>query len=112
MIELIHDNDTIDGWFLFDNGAVNASQDVLLKNQTVYQQLSHIHGDLGTDIAFGLRTKFDEDDPSVKRLEVINHRLMKTIAFISPLQFYPAGLAMTVNDYLSTDQDAERVHFC
>ena len=87
MIGLIKDTDTINGWFLFDNGAANASQDELLINQTIYEQLSHIHGDLGqemfisflvpifsislgAEITFGLRTKFDEMDPSVKRLEV------------------------------------------
>jgi hypothetical protein len=47
MIGLIQDRDTIDGWFLFDNSAENASQDYLLKNQSVYQQISHINGDLG-----------------------------------------------------------------
>jgi hypothetical protein len=91
MVGLIRDTDTIDGWFLFDNSAENASQEFLLKNQTIYKQISHIHGDLGeqrhplccsfesirfftgADIAFGLRTKFDENDPSVKRLEVITN---------------------------------------
>jgi hypothetical protein len=47
MVGLIHDPDTIDGWFLFDNSAENASQYYLLYNQSVYQQIAHIHGDLG-----------------------------------------------------------------
>jgi hypothetical protein len=50
MVGLIHDSDTINGWFLFDNSAENASQEVLLKNQTVYEQMSHIHGDLGNEM--------------------------------------------------------------
>jgi len=47
MISLIQDRDTIEGWFLFDNSDEGASQDYLLKNQTIYKQISHIHGDLG-----------------------------------------------------------------
>jgi hypothetical protein len=50
MVGLIQDPDTINGWFLFDNSADNASQEVLLKNQTVYEQMSHIHGDLGNEM--------------------------------------------------------------
>ena len=50
MIGLIQDRDTIDGWFLFDNSAENAGQEFLLKNQSVYTQISHIHGDLGKSI--------------------------------------------------------------
>jgi hypothetical protein len=50
MFGLLQDPETIDGWFLFDNSAGNASQDVLLKNQSIYTQLSHIHGDLGKSI--------------------------------------------------------------
>ena len=47
MVSLIEDPDTINGWFLIDNNASDASQDFLLRNQTVYEQLAHIHGDLG-----------------------------------------------------------------
>jgi len=47
MVGLIRSRDTIDGWFLFDNSAENSSQDFLLINQTVYQQISYIHGELG-----------------------------------------------------------------
>ena len=47
MVDLIKDTDTIDGWFLFDNSAEGASQEFLLKTQTVFKQMSHIHGDLG-----------------------------------------------------------------
>jgi hypothetical protein len=50
MISLIQDRDTIEGWFLFDNSGEDASQDYLLKNQTIYKQISHIHGDLGKDM--------------------------------------------------------------
>jgi hypothetical protein len=50
MIQLIQDPQTINGWFLFDNSAENASQEYLLKNQSIYTQLSHIHGDLGKPI--------------------------------------------------------------
>jgi hypothetical protein len=87
MLALIQDPATIDGWFVFDNSAVNASQEWLLKNQSVYTQISHIHGDLGklrmisfyihflfrlgVMSIFGLRTRFDETDPNVKRLEVM-----------------------------------------
>ncbi|CAF1196744.1 unnamed protein product [Rotaria sordida] len=86
MIGLIKDNATIDGWFMFDNSVENASQVALLKNQTLYQQLSHIHGDFGALAIFGIRTRFDENDTSIKRLE-----------------FFPAGLTMEVNDYVGTD---------
>ena len=47
MIGLLQDNDTITGWFLIDNSAPGASQEFLLKNQSLYQQLAHIHGDFG-----------------------------------------------------------------
>jgi hypothetical protein len=47
MFGLIKDPQTIDGWFLFDNSAENANQEFLLKNQSIYTQISHIHGDLG-----------------------------------------------------------------
>lgn len=47
MLGLIEDSDTIQGWFVLDNYAANASQVTLLKNQTVYEQMEHIHGDLG-----------------------------------------------------------------
>jgi hypothetical protein len=47
MLAILQDPSTIDGWFILDNGATNVSQEVLLKNQTVYKQLSHIHGDFG-----------------------------------------------------------------
>jgi hypothetical protein len=47
MVGLIRDRGTIDGWFVFDNGAENASQEWLLKNQSVYTQISHIQGDIG-----------------------------------------------------------------
>ena len=50
MVDLIRNPDTIDGWFIFDNSAENASQEVLLKPQTVYKQISHVHGDLGRNI--------------------------------------------------------------
>ncbi|CAF1164814.1 unnamed protein product [Rotaria sordida] len=86
MIGLIKDNATIDGWFMFDNSVENASQVALLKNQTLYQQMSHIHGDFGALAIFGIRTRFDENDTSIKRLE-----------------FFPAGLTMEVNDYVGTD---------
>jgi hypothetical protein len=38
--------DTINEWFLFDNSAEHCSQEFLLINQTVYQQIQHIHGEL------------------------------------------------------------------
>jgi len=47
MVGLIQSRNTIDGWFLFDNSAENSSQEFLLINQTVYQQISYIHGELG-----------------------------------------------------------------
>ncbi|CAF1244484.1 unnamed protein product [Adineta ricciae] len=90
MIGLLQDNDTIDGWFLIDNSAPDVSQQFLLKNQSLYQQLSHIHGDFGVLAVFGIRTRFDETDSSVKRLE-----------------FFPAGLSMEINDYLGTDVVSE-----
>ncbi|CAF5124842.1 unnamed protein product, partial [Rotaria magnacalcarata] len=77
LIAIIQDPSTINGWFMFDNSAENVSQEALLKNQTLYQQMSHIHGDFG---------KFDEDDPTIKRLEL-----------------YPAGLSMEVSDYEEDD---------
>lgn len=88
LIGIIRDNNTIDGWFMFDNGAPNASQTDLITTQSLYQQMSHIHGDLGRYIksyfstnldvffllgampVFGIRTVFDEDDHNVKLLEV------------------------------------------
>ena len=89
MIGVIQDKNTIDGWFLFDNNNANASQEYLLKNQSVFTQFSHIHGDLGKSrysyfsrqsmllfyfvgvkAAFGIRTRFDENNPTMKRLEV------------------------------------------
>ncbi|CAF0773808.1 unnamed protein product [Adineta steineri] len=90
MIGVLQDPQTIDGWFLFDNSAANASQTSLLKNQSYYTQLSHIHGDFGVTVLFGIRTKFDETDPSVKRLE-----------------FHPAGLTMEINDYVGNDDIAQ-----
>ena len=57
MIDLIQDNETIQGWFLIDNGAEGASQEYLLKNQTVFKQISHIHGDLGKDQTFVIQIK-------------------------------------------------------
>ncbi|CAM4941895.1 unnamed protein product [Rotaria socialis] len=77
MIAIMQDPSTINGWFMFDNSAEDASQEALLKNQTLYQQMSHIHGDFG---------KFDENDPTIKRLEL-----------------YPAGLSMEVTDYGEDD---------
>ncbi|CAF5029327.1 unnamed protein product, partial [Rotaria socialis] len=47
MIAIMQDPSTINGWFMFDNSAEDASQEALLKNQTLYQQMSHIHGDFG-----------------------------------------------------------------
>ncbi len=47
MIGLIQDPGTINGWFVFDNNAKNDSQEFLLKNQSVYTQMSVIHGALG-----------------------------------------------------------------
>ncbi|UJR08999.1 hypothetical protein I4U23_013249 [Adineta vaga] len=90
MIGLIQNEDTINGWFLLDNSAPNASQKFLLKNQTLYTQLSHIHGDFGAGTIFGIRTRFDETDSSIKRLE-----------------FYPAGLSMEINDYLGNNSVSE-----
>ncbi|CAF0801046.1 unnamed protein product [Adineta steineri] len=87
LISIIQDRDTIDGWFLFDNGAEGAPQEYLLKNQTIYKQLSHIHGDLGTAVVFDFRIGWDDTNMGTKRLE-----------------FIPAGLSMEVNDYLNTDQ--------
>ncbi|CAF1007427.1 unnamed protein product, partial [Rotaria magnacalcarata] len=86
MIALIQDPATVNGWYMFDNSAENASQEFLVKNETLYQQMSHIHGDLGSLAVFGIRTRFDEDDPTIKRLE-----------------FYPAALSMELSDYLDDD---------
>lgn len=47
MIGLIQDPTIIDGWFVFDNSAKNDSQEFLLKNQSIFTQMSVIHGDLG-----------------------------------------------------------------
>ncbi|CAF2745203.1 unnamed protein product [Rotaria sp. Silwood2] len=44
MIAVIQSNDTLDGWYLFDN---TTNPEILLKNQTLYKQISHIHGDYG-----------------------------------------------------------------
>ncbi|CAF1521815.1 unnamed protein product [Adineta ricciae] len=90
MIDLIQDNETIQGWFLIDNGAEGASQEYLLKNQTVFKQISHIHGDLGATVIFDLRAGFDDSNSKAKRLE-----------------FSPAGLSMDVNDYLNSDTVSE-----
>lgn len=89
MIALIEDQTTIGGWFIFDNSAENASQTDLLRNQSVYTQMSHIHGDLGDHCfphlcdffsitnhflgvlaIFGIRSKFNESNPNIKQLEV------------------------------------------
>jgi hypothetical protein len=86
MIGLIQDPSTIDGWFVFDNSAKNASQEFLLKHQSIYTQMSAIHGGLGNLKSsyfyikfifllgalaiFGIRTRFDEINPNIKRLEV------------------------------------------
>ncbi|CAF3376068.1 unnamed protein product [Rotaria socialis] len=86
MIAIMQDPSTINGWFMFDNSAEDASQEALLKNQTLYQQMSHIHGDFGALAVFGIRTRFDENDPTIKRLEL-----------------YPAGLSMEVTDYGEDD---------
>jgi hypothetical protein len=51
MVSLLEDRDTIQGWFLLDNGAEGASQDYLLINQTVFKQISHINGELGNSNA-------------------------------------------------------------
>ncbi|CAF3289761.1 unnamed protein product [Rotaria socialis] len=91
MVDLIKDNDTIDGWFLFDNSAEGASQEFLLKTQTVPKQMSHIHGDLGASVIFGLGVKFDDTNSNAKRLEV-----------------YPSGLTLEVNDYIGIDDNANR----
>jgi len=47
MIGLIEDSNTIDGWFIFDNYRKNDSQEFLLKNQSIFTQISVIHGGLG-----------------------------------------------------------------
>lgn len=47
MIALIEDTSTIDGWFIFDNHGKNDSQEFLLKNQSIFTQMSIIHGELG-----------------------------------------------------------------
>ncbi|CAF3666159.1 unnamed protein product [Rotaria sp. Silwood1] len=86
MIGLIQAKDTLDGWYLFDNSGADVNQETLLKNQSLYKQMSHIHGDFGVRAVFGIRTRFDENDTSIKRLE-----------------FFPAGLTMEVNDYVATD---------
>ncbi|CAF3418992.1 unnamed protein product [Rotaria sp. Silwood1] len=86
MIDLISDRDTVDGWFLIDNSVPGASQDTLLKPQTIFTQMSHIHGDLGTNAVFGLRVRFDDTDLNIKRLE-----------------FYPSGLTLEITDYLQND---------
>ncbi len=63
MIGLIQDPTIIDGWFVFDNSAKNDSQEFLLKNQSIFTQMSVIHGDLG--------------------------KLKKIFFFISNLHFFP-----------------------
>jgi hypothetical protein len=47
MLGLIKDSSTIDNWFVFDNNAKNDSQEFLLKNQSIYTQMSVIHAALG-----------------------------------------------------------------
>jgi hypothetical protein len=47
MVAIIQDRDTVDGWFLFDSSAENASQPFVWKNQTFHQQMSYLHGDFG-----------------------------------------------------------------
>lgn len=65
IIGLIQTSDVIDGWFLFDNSAENASQEYLLKNQSVYDQIAHIYGDYGNKndyiffLFFSIRRKCD-----------------------------------------------------
>ncbi|CAF3024909.1 unnamed protein product [Rotaria sp. Silwood2] len=86
MVDLISDPDAVNGWFLIDNGAPNASQDSLLKPQTVFEQISRIHGNFGANIVFGLRVRFDDTDSNIKRLE-----------------FFAAGLTLEINDYLRND---------
>jgi hypothetical protein len=70
MIELIEDPTTVDGWFVLDNNGKNDSQEFLLKYQNISTQMSMIHGDLGVLVVFGIRTRFDELNSNVKRLEV------------------------------------------
>ncbi|CAF3796327.1 unnamed protein product [Rotaria sordida] len=86
MVDLIGDPEAVDGWFLFDNSAANASQTSLLKPQIVVTQISHVHGGLGANVVFGLRVRFDDTDPNIKQLE-----------------FFPAGLTLEINDYLLND---------
>ncbi|UJR37211.1 hypothetical protein I4U23_029920 [Adineta vaga] len=90
MVDLIEDRDTIQGWFLFDNGAEGASQDFLLINQTILKQISHINGDLGAVVVFNLRTGFEDSNLNIKRLE-----------------FFSGGLSMDINDYLNNDTISE-----
>lgn len=47
MVSLIEDSSTINGWFLLDNYRPDDNQTALLKNQSVYDQMAHIQGDLG-----------------------------------------------------------------
>lgn len=50
MVNLIKSNESVNGWFIIDNSRDDASQDYLLKNQTVLQQISTVYGDLGRTI--------------------------------------------------------------
>lgn len=70
MLAVIEDSDTIKGWFLLDNYGTNDSQVTLLRNQSIFEQMAHIHGDLGVLAVFGIRTRFNETNPNIKQLEV------------------------------------------
>ena len=81
MLGVIEDSDTIKGWFLLDNYGVNDSQVALLRNQSIYEQMAHIHGDLGVLAVFGIRARFNETNPNIKQLEV--HRLFSVAMIVT-----------------------------
>ena len=51
MASVISSPDTLDGWFLFNNSVPDASQDLLLINQTVFKQVSQVYGSYGMRIS-------------------------------------------------------------